>query len=284
MKKTCFLAFTLVELLVVIAIIGALIALLLLAVQAAREAARRMQCSNNLKQFGIALHNYHDTTNSLPAGKSGPNNSPSYCGCVTSAGAQCNHNNVKHGAQHSAAFWLAPYMEQQSRYDTLLGLKNADGNLPAPWIGSAGYNNSPAGLQVYDIPTINAFICPSDGQAGNAGYGSTSTPRNARISYCFSYGDTISSTLSGTSTVTPVMTRGVFGLIVWNSFASVPDGTSNTIAMSEAVTSQKSTQPWDGDGKVKGGSVVLANLASDGGASLCRSVVVKSGYLFGIYA
>jgi prepilin-type N-terminal cleavage/methylation domain-containing protein len=91
--------FTLVELLVVIAIIGVLVALLLPAVQAAREAARRSSCSNNLKQIGIAIHNYHDTFNTFPTGGVQP-------------GACCG--------TPSAASWgihILPFMEQKALYD-----------------------------------------------------------------------------------------------------------------------------------------------------------------------
>ena len=95
--------FTLVELLVVIAIIGILVSLLLPAVQAAREAARRIQCSNNLKQFGLALHNYHDTFRSLPTG-SWPHEQPAWT-TLYSKGCQL----VK----------LLPFMEQQNLFNQL---------------------------------------------------------------------------------------------------------------------------------------------------------------------
>ena len=96
-------AFTLVELLVVIAIIGILIALLLPAVQAAREAARRSQCTNNLKQIGIALHNYHDTFKVFPPGGLWYTNSTGNANWVRNRGSMLLH--------------ILPFVEQQSLYD-----------------------------------------------------------------------------------------------------------------------------------------------------------------------
>jgi prepilin-type N-terminal cleavage/methylation domain-containing protein/prepilin-type processing-associated H-X9-DG protein len=95
--------FTLIELLVVIAIIGVLIALLLPAVQAAREAARRMACANNLKQLGLAAHNYHDTHGTFPPGAVGP---------ISPAFPQ--YAALKH---HALGTFLLPYLEQQPLAD-----------------------------------------------------------------------------------------------------------------------------------------------------------------------
>src|ERR1700755_1857180 len=99
--------FTLIELLVVIAIIAILIALLLPAVQQAREAARRSQCRNNLKQLGIALHNYHDTFNSLPWGGSGDS-------------ANYNWGNGNTGqCMYNLRSMILPYIDQGPLYNLM---------------------------------------------------------------------------------------------------------------------------------------------------------------------
>jgi prepilin-type N-terminal cleavage/methylation domain-containing protein len=134
------LAFTLVELLVVIAIIGILVALLLPAVQAAREAARRMSCGNNMKQMGLSLHNYHDVYKTFPPGGITPGNC---CGTP------------------SAATWtlfILPYMEQQVLADTYnFNIWNdADP-------GRTGANGGTAGPNAAVCMTFVAtYLCPSD--------------------------------------------------------------------------------------------------------------------------
>src|SRR5262245_39479869 len=148
MKTESRTAFTLVELLVVIAIIGVLVALLLPAVQAAREAARRMSCSNNLKQLGLGLHTYHDTYNTLPSRMTGPSWS------TTPASSP--------PPRHSVFVMLLPYLEQGNRYTQINSMR-----LYA-WHGdiNSGY-----------VGKIPALICPADGL-----FSPTGTDRSAMYS------------------------------------------------------------------------------------------------------
>ena len=218
--KVAWAGFTLVELLVVIAIIGILVALLLPAVQAAREAARRMQCSNNMKQFGLALHNYHDTYKAFPprrGGTSGKGNTRRFDG---------NYD------RKSAFIFLLPFLEQKPMADQIRAGNVTDtaGNVIWP-DGPAGWYNNANWLPWRT--QLSTVVCPSD------------TPfyiptQQARHSYAFSLGDsagTGSPSLAWNNAVNPI--RGMFAgsnARVIRPFSHLKDGTSNTIAMSERLS------------------------------------------------
>lgn len=150
-------AFTLVELLVVIAIIGILVALLLPAIQAAREAARRTQCNNNLKQLALGLNIYHDSHGTFPWGGSGGVNNYSWGGAGwPSTGA----------ALFNWRGFILPYIEQQAIYDQMKDGMAAAGQpdfVNPDWTGAwaAAVRSLPARTTV-----INAFQCPSDPYSG----------------------------------------------------------------------------------------------------------------------
>ncbi len=190
--------FTLVELLVVIAIIGILVALLLPAIQAAREAARRSSCLNNLKQAGLALHNYHDTHRRFPYRMGG-----------TAGGC----NNTSNCSRVSGWVSMLPYLEQGPLYSEIstsqtYGATTYAAFGPHPWDG----NYTPWNQR------IPALLCPSD--PGNV-------PRANSVNYCFCVGDTSQGINGATSP------RGVFGYYSAIDMAAITDGTSNTLAFSE---------------------------------------------------
>jgi len=243
-------AFTLVELLVVIAIIGILIALLLPAVQAAREAARRMQCTNHLKQLGLAFHTYHDANKAFMGIRTGPIDQISW-------------------GYSSFYISLLPYFEQTALYSTITGNGSGSGDCNpsgAPpvcihpehtWLSAL----SNAYTQTY----ISVLACPSDG--GGSGL---SPGDRAGTSYMGSLGDSIWEH----SDVFYQNNRGFFGggtLQTWQhvnpygpppsrAMGSLVDGTSNTIMLAEAVR-----------GTAAGGRMVKGNIAVTGGDHLPRS-------------
>jgi len=207
--------FTLVELLVVIAIIGVLVALLLPAVQAAREAARRSQCSNALKQFGLALHNYADVNKVFPSRRGGS---------VGTTSADGNQRRL------SAFIPLLPFMEQKPLADEIAAGGTYNGTKYPPGGPNAWNTGYPPFRS--QVPLL---ICPSD-----------KTPpavnTAARNSYAFSNGDSIFTYNPSTSAIETInqndrRTRGAFGNQLCKGFKDLTDGSSNTIAMSERVWS-----------------------------------------------
>jgi prepilin-type N-terminal cleavage/methylation domain-containing protein len=204
-------AFTLIELLVVIAIIAILVALLLPAVQQAREAARRAQCKSNLKQLGVALHNYHDVHSTLPLG----------CTVAGTGGS----NQIR---RFSAYLGILPYIDQAPLYEaTIENLEPSGGN-------SAAWQNG-VPCVVAKLPSIR---CPSDPD-------SSIDAAKAHTNYHFSHGDNAWDQNPAWNGNGGRGIRGFFTCIrndgqggQARKFRDVTDGLSNTIAMGERLVAK----------------------------------------------
>ena len=244
--------FTLVELLVVIAIIGILVALLLPAVQMAREAARRTQCANNLKQIGLAIHNFHSTHKHMPPGYLGePIESPSF-------------NVFAYRAQNVGLLtFLLPYLELQNVYDRVA----TDVNLNIEIFGPDNTVIPPAATwwsrpQAFAMAQtkIGAFLCPStnvsegsitgaligtwgapnsnSGTMGIAGFGGATARALGKTNYLGCAGGL------GNVAASNAWSRykGIFGNRTDYNFGAITDGSSNVFMVGEVTGSLSNKQ------------------------------------------
>jgi prepilin-type N-terminal cleavage/methylation domain-containing protein/prepilin-type processing-associated H-X9-DG protein len=259
--------FTLIELLVVIAIIAVLIALLLPAVQSAREAARRIQCTNNLKQIGLAMHNYHSTYDTFPMAASKNNRNDPIYGGVSYADYR----------GWSAVSQALPFVEQGPLYNAI----NFSFSEEIHDAISNPVNSTIVGT------VVAAFMCPSDPNVGksnnnsyHACYGTTSEwptgPNNGN-------GDMQNADGTGST--------GLFALWISYGIRDATDGTSNTLLFSEALTGDaKGNEPTRGVGsgtpgsKYRGNGVVIPNNPSYYQDNFESSAVAAQSMLAGIAA
>ena len=200
------LGFTLVELLVVIAIIGILIALLLPAVQAAREAARRMQCTNNLKQLALAVQNYNGSCNYLPAGFTSPPNSLG-------------------GPINTWAVRVMPFIEM--------------GTTSNLWDYSEGYGSGFDNISFMKV-LIPAFNCPSDNAEPSL---NVSGYCHSNYVACFSPDGTMTErganwtgdTCNNSPVYQPATRKAMFNVNIFKEMRQITDGLSNTVGISETI-------------------------------------------------
>ncbi len=209
--------FTLIELLVVIAIIAVLIALLLPAVQQAREAARRSQCRSNLKQIGLALHNYHDTFRTFPGGLTKQ--------VGTNWSAYASHFTM-----------LLPYVDQANLYNIY--------NSNVPWSQQPGATVSSKSIPVYLCPSA-AHSNPLDCSAINTAFGGAlpvfAAGSLGATDYILSKGPNDSWCLYNSPTPVPSSQLGMFDLVHHTRLSDVTDGASNTMAVGEGTGGSKWT-------------------------------------------
>ena len=249
-------AFTLIELLVVIAIIAILIALLLPAVQSAREAARRIQCTNNMKQAGLALFNYESAMGVFP---------PAFA-------AQGRASNCAQSWGHTWSNYIMPYLEQGNKYNTI--------NFSHP----AGFAPN---TSVWDY-SVAAFLCPTDGRAEQ----SRTTFKITQTSYasvvglteCIANNYGTGATAQNAELCGAILSEGMFGRNTFYTIAQATDGLSNTMFVGE--TSRFRDEPaasrfnianiggswgrgdlgtparytWSGDTRISGGAYVVPRL------------------------
>ena len=238
-------AFTLIELLVVIAIIAILVALLLPAVQQAREAARRSQCLSNLKQLGIAIHNYHDVHTAVPPA------------CGVDGGGAFNFR------RHSALFNLLPFMDQQPAYDESVNFLEPPGGAT-----TAAWDNAVPATSIQ----LSVHRCPSDPDGGSP------MATIAKSNYRLCRGDSgwdVNHRWSGNGG------RGLRGFFLQNSnegfangvrrFRDVQDGLSNTIAMGEAIIAKPNAD------RIQFGAVTADIGASSTNPAACLATVNGDG-------
>jgi prepilin-type N-terminal cleavage/methylation domain-containing protein/prepilin-type processing-associated H-X9-DG protein len=214
--------FTLIELLVVIAIIAVLIALLLPAVQAAREAARRTQCVNNLKQIGLALHNYHDVNGTFPMGAGS--------GWYT---ASAPYYNSKHNWSIHAA--ILPQMGQVPLYNAInfnWGTADAPTQLPTFPINSTAIQAQ-----------VNGFLCPSDPNATTNLASGTNDANNCYFGSIGDTTDTLAGFGAGAASLATVQYTGLFAFQQSKGINQVTDGTSNTVAFAESTVGTTTEAP-----------------------------------------